>query len=77
MEASGMDSSGRPVAPGSESSRYARHRLSRRAFIGGAAAAAAGASPGTGLLWPAAASAAPFSIPPPRPIYTANFQYVD
>jgi hypothetical protein len=77
MEAFGMDSSGRPVAPGSESSRYARHRLSRRAFTGGAAAAAAGASLRTGLLWPTAASAAPFSIPPPRPIYTANFQYVD
>jgi len=28
MEAFGMDSSGRPVGPGSESSRYARHRLS-------------------------------------------------
>ena len=28
MKASGMDSSGYPVAPGSESSHYARHGLS-------------------------------------------------
>jgi hypothetical protein len=68
MQAFGMGSSGWPVASGSESSsHYARHGLSRRAFIGGAAAATAGASLGSGLLWPAAASAAPFSIPPPRP----------
>jgi hypothetical protein len=77
MKAFGMDSGGWPVAPGSESSHYARHGLSRRAFTGGAAAAAAGAALGTGLLWPAAASAAPFSVPPPRPVYTASFQYVD
>jgi hypothetical protein len=68
MQAFGMDSSGRPGAPGSGvSSHYARHGLSRRAFIGGAAAAAAGASLGTGLLWPAAASAAPFAVAAPRP----------
>jgi hypothetical protein len=69
MEASGMDSSGWPVLPGSESSsHYARHELSRRAFVGGAAAAvAAGASLGSGLLWPAAASAGTLSIAPPRP----------
>jgi hypothetical protein len=67
MEASGMDSSGWPVLPGSESSHYARHGLSRRAFVGGAAAAAAGASLGSGLLWPAAASAGTLSIAPPRP----------
>jgi hypothetical protein len=68
MEAFGMDSSGWPVPPGSESSsHYARHALSRRAFIGGAAAAAAGASLGSGMLWPATASAGSFSVPPPRP----------
>lgn len=57
MKAFGMDSGGWPVAPGSESSHYARHGLSRRAFIGGAAAAAAGPSLGSGLLWPVAAPA--------------------
>jgi hypothetical protein len=68
MEAFGMDSSGWPVAPGSESSsHFARHGLSRRAFVGGAAAAAAGASLGSGLVWPAAASAGSFSVAPPRP----------
>ena len=68
METSGMDSSGWPVAPGSQSSsHFARHGLSRRAFMGGAAAAAAGASLGSGLLWPAAASAGLSSIAPPRP----------
>ena len=41
MEAFGMDSSGRAVPPGSKvSSHYAWHRLSRRAFTGGAATAA-------------------------------------
>ena len=55
METFGMDSSGWPVAPGSQSSsHFARHGLSRRAFIGGAAAAAAGPSLGSGLLWPVA-----------------------
>jgi hypothetical protein len=68
MKAFGMDGSGWPVSPGSgSSSHYAWHGLSRRAFIGGAAAAGAGASLGSGLLWPTAASAAPFSVPPPRP----------
>jgi hypothetical protein len=73
MEVFGMDSSGWPVAPGSESSsHHARHGFSRRAFIGGAAAAAAGASLGSGLVWPAAASAGSFSVPPPKPT-TATF----
>ena len=68
MEALGMDSSGWRVPPGSQSSsHFARHGLSRRAFIGGAAAAAAGTSLGSGLLWPAAASAGSFSVAPPRP----------
>ncbi len=68
MEAFGIDSGGWPVAPGSQSSsHFAWHGLSRRAFMGGAAAAAAGASLGSGLLWPAAASAGSFSIAPPRP----------
>jgi hypothetical protein len=57
MKAFGMDSGGWPVAPGSESSHYARHGLSRPAFIGGAAAAAAGPSLGSALLWPVSASA--------------------
>src|SRR5205807_3460910 len=48
---------GWPVAPGSESSHDARHGLARRAFIGGPAAAAAGPSLGSGVLWPVAASA--------------------
>jgi hypothetical protein len=73
MQAFGMDSSGWPSAPGSgSSSHYARHGPSRRVFISGAAAVTAGASLGSGLLWPAAASAAPFSVPPPRPT-TATF----
>jgi hypothetical protein len=72
MQASGMDSSGWRVAPGSEASHHARHGFSRRAFIGGTAAAAAGASLGSGLLWPAAASAGSFSVPPPKPT-TATF----
>src|SRR6266699_3524032 len=68
MEAFGMDINGWPVPPDFESSsHYARHGPSRRGFIGGAAAVATGASLGSGLLWPTAASAAPFSIPPPRP----------
>jgi hypothetical protein len=71
MEAFGMDSSGRPVAPGSESSHYARHGLSRRAFIGGPAAAAAGPSLGSGLLWPAAGSAAAHSNRAPKPTTNA------
>ncbi len=63
-----MDINGWPVPPGSgSSSHYARHELSRRALIGGAAAAAVGTSLGSGLLWPTAASAAPVSVPPPRP----------
>ena len=67
MEAFGVDSSRWAVPPDSlSSSHYARHTLSRRAFVGGAAAAA-GASLGSGLLWPAAASAGSFSVPPPRP----------
>jgi pimeloyl-ACP methyl ester carboxylesterase len=46
-----------PEGPGSQSSsRYARHGLSRRAVIGGAAAAT-GASLGSGWMRPAAASA--------------------
>jgi hypothetical protein len=62
-----MDSSERPVPPSSlSSSHYARHRLSRRALIGGAAAAT-GASLGSGLLWPAAGLATPLSSSAPRP----------
>jgi hypothetical protein len=62
MQAIGLDSSGWSV-PSSllSSSHHVRHGLSRRAFIGGTAAAAAGASLGSGLLWPAAGSAASLS----------------
>ena len=63
-----MDSSGWSLPSNSlSSSHYARHQLSRRAFIGGAAAAATGASLGSGLLWPAAGSAAAVSSAAPRP----------
>jgi hypothetical protein len=63
-----MDSSEWPVSPGSLSlSHHARHIVSRRAILGGAAAAA-GASLGSGLLWPAAGSAAPgLALPAPKP----------
>jgi hypothetical protein len=69
MQAFRMDSSGWPIPPDSmSSSHYARHMLSRRAFVGGAAAAATGASLGSGLLWPAAASAKPLrASAAPRP----------
>lgn len=67
MQTSRTDSSGWPVPPDSPSSHFARHRLSRRAFIGGAAAAATGASLGTGLLWPAAGSATALSSVAPKP----------
>jgi len=67
MQAFGMDSSGWPVPAHSLSaSHHARHGLSRRAFVGGAAAAT-GASLGSGLLWPAAGSAAAVSSAAPRP----------
>jgi hypothetical protein len=62
-----MDSSEWPVPADSPSSHFARHRLSRRAFIGGAAVAATGASLGSGLLWPAAGSAAALDGAAPRP----------
>jgi hypothetical protein len=61
MQASRLDSSGWSVPSGLLSSHHARHGLSRRAFIGGTAAAAAGASLGSGLLWPAAGSATSLS----------------
>ena len=62
------ESSGWPVLPESLSlSHHARHGPSRRAFLGGAAAAT-GASLGSGLLWPAAGSAASLSThPAPKP----------
>ncbi len=67
-----MDSSGWPLPPNSlSSSHHARHRPSRRAFIGGAAAAATGASLGSGLLWPAAGSAAAHSNRAPKPTTNA------
>ena len=62
MDTSGIDSSKWPVTPAALlSSHHAQHGLSRRAFIGGTAAAAAGASLGSDLLWPAAGSAASLS----------------
>jgi len=66
MQAFHADSSGQPVAFGSiSSSHHARHGFSRRAFIGGAAAAT-GATLGSGLLSPAAALAWQ-SQPAPKP----------
>jgi hypothetical protein len=62
-----MDSSQWPIPPDSPLSHFARHRLSRRAFIGGAAAAATGASLGSGLLWPAAGSATALASRAPKP----------
>ena len=44
---------------------------SRRAFIGGTAAAATGATLGSGLLWPAAGSAAARSNRAPKPTTNA------
>jgi hypothetical protein len=67
MQAFGMDSSGWPVpAHPLSASHHVRHGLSRRAFVGGAAAAT-GASLGSGMLWPAAGSAAAVSGAAPRP----------
>ena len=68
MPAFGTDGGGWPALPESLPwSHHARHGLPRRAFLGGAAAAT-GASLGSGLLWPAAGSAAPRSgQPAPRP----------
>ena len=57
MQAFHADSSGSPVPFGSMlASHHARHGFSRRAFIGGTAAAT-GAALGSGLLSPAAALA--------------------
>jgi len=61
------DSTGSPVKFDSLlSSHYARHGFSRRAFIGGAAAAT-GATLGSGLLSPAVGLAGSHSHPAPRP----------
>ncbi|HUL25747.1 MAG TPA: hypothetical protein VLW44_08230 [Streptosporangiaceae bacterium] len=61
-----MDSTGSSISlDSSSSSHYARHRYSRRAFIGGAAAAT-GATLGSGLLSPAAALAW-HTQPAPKP----------
>jgi hypothetical protein len=67
MQSSRIDSSGWPGLDFSPSSaHYARHSLSRRGFIGGAAAAT-GVTVGTGLLWPAAGSAAARPNRAPKP----------
>ena len=62
-----LDSGGWPgLSSSPASSHHARHGLSRRAFVGGAAAT--GAALGSGLLWPAAGAAAPVSVQPaPKP----------
>ena len=65
MHAFHTDSGGSPVPFGALSSHYARHGFSRRAFVGGAAAAT-GAALGSGLLSPAAALAWS-SQPAPKP----------
>src|SRR5262249_59652976 len=68
-----IDSSGWPSPDFSPSSaHYDRHRLSRRAFIGGAAAAT-GVTVGSGLLWPAAGSAVARRNRTPKPT-TATFK---
>src|SRR6266487_4914411 len=62
-----MDSTGSPAPFDSlSSSHYARHGLSRRAFIGGATVAT-GATLGSGLLSPAVGLAGSHSHPAPRP----------
>jgi hypothetical protein len=67
MQSSRIDSSGWPGLDFSASSaHYARHSLSRRGFIGGAAAAT-GVTVGTGLLWPTAGSAAARPNRAPKP----------
>ena len=72
MRSFGMDSSGWPLPANSlSSSHHARHMPSRRAFIGGAAATATGASLGSGLLWPAAGSAAAHPNRAPKPTTNA------
>jgi hypothetical protein len=66
MQAFHTDSTGSPVPfDAMSSSHYARHGISRRAFVGGAAAAT-GAALGSGLLSPAAALAWS-SQPAPKP----------
>ena len=66
MPAFRTDSSGSPVPfDAMSSSHYARHGFSRRAFVGGAAAAT-GAALGSGLLSPVAALAWN-SQPAPKP----------
>src|SRR5215472_6985433 len=73
MQSFRIDSSEWPGASFSPSSdHYARHNLSRRAFIGGAAVAT-GVTVGSGLLWPAAASAAAHPNRAPKPT-TATFK---
>src|SRR6516164_11042620 len=67
MQSFRIDSSEWPGPSFSPSSdHYARHRLSRRAFIGGAAAVT-GVTVGSGLLWPAAGSAAAHRNRAPKP----------
>ena len=73
MQSFRIDSSEWPGPAFSPSSdHYARHRLSRRAFIG-SAAAATGVTVGSGLLWPAAGSAAAHRNRAPKPT-TATFK---
>jgi hypothetical protein len=71
VQAFHTDSSGSPVPfDAMSSSHYARHGFSRRAFVGGAAAAT-GAALGSGLLSPAAALAWN-SQPAPKPTTAVN-----
>ena len=72
MQLFDMDSSGWLLKLNSlSSSHHARHMPSRRAFIGGAAAAATGATLGSGLLWPAAGAAAARTNRAPKPTTNA------
>lgn len=73
-----MDSTGSPVRfDALSSSHCARHGLSRRAFIGGTAAAT-GVTLGSGLLSPAVGLAGSHSHPVPRPTTAvSNIEGVD
>ena len=77
MEAFGMDSSGRPLAPGSESSRYARHRLSHAPLSAARRLRRPVPRWAPGCCGPPPHRRHRLSIPPPRPIDAANFRYVD
>ena len=67
MDTAGLDLAGRSAF----AAHHAHHRLSRRAFMGGAAGLTAGAV-GTGLLRPAVALGAPKPGSAPKPTATVT-----